>query len=49
MPRLFEKAKADMKAETQLISNSFVVPDHPANEIVSVDDSRETKLHIWKN
>jgi SAM-dependent methyltransferase len=49
MPRLFEKARAEMKPETLLISNSFVVPDHPASEIISVDDSRETQLHLWRN
>ncbi len=48
MPRLYEKAQAEMKPETQFISNSFVVPDHPADEIIEVEDARETKLHLWK-
>ena len=49
MPRIFEKSKAEMKAETLFISNSFVVPDFSADEIIEVEDSRETKLHLWRN
>jgi hypothetical protein len=48
MPRLYEKVQAEMKPETVFISNSFVVPGHPADEIHEVDDTRETKLHIWR-
>ena len=48
MPKLFEKIKAEMKPETMFVSNSFVVPEHPADEIIEVDDARETKLHLWR-
>ncbi len=48
MPKFYEKAKAEMKAGSVLISNSFDVPDHPADEIVQVDDRRQTRLHIWR-
>ena len=49
MPRLYEKVVAEMKPDTLFISNSFVVPDNPADEIAEVDDARETKLHLWRN
>ncbi len=48
MPALFEKALAEMQKESRLVSNSFVVPDHPADEVIDVDDRRQTKLHVWR-
>lgn len=49
MPRLFDKARAEMKPETQLISNSFTVPNHTPSETINVEDARQTKLLIWRN
>ncbi|MDP7599795.1 MAG: hypothetical protein QF605_00280 [Rhodospirillales bacterium] len=49
MPKIFDKIKAEMKPETLFVSNSFVVPDHQADEIIEVDNARETKLHLWQN
>ncbi|MBT7943130.1 MAG: class I SAM-dependent methyltransferase [Alphaproteobacteria bacterium] len=48
MPALFEKARLEMKPGSLLISNSFEVPEHPADEIVEVQDTRQTKLHVWR-
>ena len=49
MPKIFDKIKAEMKPETLFVSNSSVVPDHQADEIIEVDNARETKLHLWQN
>lgn len=48
MPRLYEKARAEMKPGSLFISNSFEVPGYKPNKIVKVDDRRQTKLLIWK-
>ena len=49
MPKIFDKTKAEMKPELLFFSNSFVVPDHQHDEIIEVDNARETKLHLWQN
>jgi SAM-dependent methyltransferase len=48
MPRMFEKAKAQMRPGTLFVSNSFAVPDQQPSEIVDVDDSRKTRLYIYR-
>ena len=48
MPKLYEKAVTEMKAGSLFISNSFDVPNHPANEIIQLEDTRQTRLHIWR-
>jgi len=48
MPKLYAKARAEMRPGSRLISNSFEVPGHPADEILELDDGRHTRLHIWK-
>ncbi|TQV80589.1 class I SAM-dependent methyltransferase [Denitrobaculum tricleocarpae] len=48
MPRLFEKAKREMGSGTLLISNSFEVPGVTADEVVTVQDSRETELLVYR-
>jgi len=40
MPPLFDKARREMRPGSLLISNSFQITGHPADEIVSVDDLR---------
>jgi SAM-dependent methyltransferase len=47
MPALFDKACREMQPGSLLISNSFVVPGHPADDVVTVDDRRHTCLHVW--
>lgn len=48
MPALYEKARAEMAVGSRLISNSFTVPEIPPDETHAVDDSRGTKLLIWR-
>jgi hypothetical protein len=47
MPRMFDKARAEMRAGTLLISNSFPVPNHEPDRIISVDDRRQTQLYVY--
>ena len=48
MAALYRKAKAEMKPGSLLISNSFVVPDVPADRVIEVDDGRCTRLNVWE-
>jgi len=48
MARLYEKAKNEMRPGCLFISNSFEVPDTPPQEVLTVDDSRKTRLLIWR-
>jgi hypothetical protein len=47
MPRMFNKAKAEMRPGTLLISNSFPVPDHEPDRVIVVDDRRQTQLYVY--
>ncbi len=48
MPALHEKARAEMKSGSRLISNSFTVPENPPNETHTLDDRRGTQLLVWR-
>ncbi len=48
MPDLYEQARRQMRPGSQLISNSFIVPEKPADETVDVGDGRKTRLHLWR-
>lgn len=48
MPDLFDKAKHEMKSGALLISNTFDVPGHQADETVDVADRRQTRLYLWR-
>lgn len=48
MARLYDKVSAEIDAGGQLISNSFAVPDIPPEQILSLDDKRQTQLLIWQ-
>ncbi|MCH8237568.1 MAG: class I SAM-dependent methyltransferase [Proteobacteria bacterium] len=48
MPALFEKARAEMRPGSLLISNTFTVPEHPADETVDVGDRRRSRLYLWR-
>lgn len=48
MTRLNEKIRSEMKPGSRFISNSFAVPGEEPDEIISVDDRRETQLLIWR-
>jgi len=48
MPRLWSKAKKEMRPGTLFVSNSFPVPDVDPSEIWELSDNRQTKLFIYK-
>lgn len=48
MPALYEKAKAEMKSGSLLVSNSFPVPDVEPEEVWELPDRRKTKLYLYK-
>ncbi|MHA6492331.1 class I SAM-dependent methyltransferase [Pseudomonas borbori] len=48
MAALWAKACAEMPAGATLISNTFEVPDVPADEQVELDDWRQSRLLIWR-
>ena len=48
MPQLMEKVKSEMTVGSLFISNSFVDPDVPPDETVTVEDGRQTQLHLWR-
>lgn len=48
MPALWQKARAEMRPDALLISNSFEVPGVDAQEILRIDDWRRSRLLIWQ-
>lgn len=48
MPRLMNKARAEMRSGALLISNSFAVPEMTAERVVTVPDRRATRLHCYR-
>lgn len=48
MPRLYAQARAQMRAGTLLVSNSFAVPGVAAERVVEVADRRATQLHCYR-
>lgn len=48
MTRLYRKARAEMRPGSLLVSNSFAVPGEDADEVLVLDDGRQTHLHIWR-
>ena len=48
MARLMEKARAEMRPGTMMISNSFLVPGAPAESTVDVADRRATRLYCYR-
>lgn len=48
MPRLWQKAAAEMLPGALLVSNSFAVPDQAAEKEVAVDDRRQTRLYCYR-
>lgn len=47
MPRMFAKAKAEMRPGTLFISNSFAVPGEEPTRVIDVADGRKTKLYVY--
>ena len=48
MPRLMDKARVEMRPGAMMISNSFAVPDVPAERLVDVPDRRATRLFCYR-
>ncbi|WP_394688929.1 hypothetical protein [Hoeflea sp.] len=48
MSALYEKAKAEMKPGSLLVSNSFPVPGIEPDEVWELPDRRKTKLYLYK-
>jgi hypothetical protein len=47
MQPLWHKVKQEMRPGTLFISNSFVVPEHPPQYSITLDDLHRSTLHIW--
>lgn len=48
MPRLIAKARAEMRAGTLLVANSFAVPGVAPERVIEVDDRRGTRLYCYR-
>lgn len=48
MARLWDKAQAQMRPGSLLVSNSFEVPEQPAEQVIEVGDWRGSRLLIWQ-
>ena len=48
MPRLWEKARAEMRPGSLLVSSSFPVPDIVPEKVVEVADRRGTRLYCYR-
>lgn len=47
MPRLWQKARAEMRRGSVLISNAFAVPGQPADEIIRYGREAGAVLYLW--
>ena len=48
MTALWQKAKAEMKSGSILVSNSFAIPDIEPDDVWELADARQTQLFIYK-
>lgn len=48
MQGLWAKARAEMKADARLVSNSFAVPNIQPESTVTVTDGRQTRLYCYR-
>jgi hypothetical protein len=48
MPRLWQKAQAEMRPGTLLVSSSFPVPDAIPEQVIDVPDRRGTRLFCYR-
>ena len=48
MPRLYDKAKHELRPGKLLISNSFAIPDVPAEKTLTLEDRRQTLLLLYR-
>ncbi|WP_203564232.1 class I SAM-dependent methyltransferase [Deefgea sp. CFH1-16] len=48
MPDLWQQAVAQMRPGTLFISNTFVVPEAPADQVIELNDWKDGKLFLWR-
>jgi hypothetical protein len=48
MPRVGEKARAELGPEALLVSNSFPIPDMEPDFVLDLDDRRRTRLYAYR-
>lgn len=48
MPRLWRKARREMRPGTLLVSNSFAVPGQTPDATIAVADRRGSMLYVWR-
>ncbi len=48
MDQLWHKVKSEMRPGTLFISNTFAVPDHPPQDIITPDDLHHSTLYVWR-
>lgn len=48
MAELWQKVRSEMRPGTLFISNTFAVPDHPPQDIITLDDLHHSTLYIWR-
>lgn len=47
MTRLNDKLRTEMKPGSRFVSNSFAIPGSEPDDVIPVDDERDTQLLIW--
>lgn len=48
MAAVWAKARRELKPDALLISNSFAIPDVPPDQIITIGDSRDTTLYVYR-
>jgi len=48
MPKIYVKARKEMRPGSLLISNSFTVKGFEPDEVLELDDRRRTRLYLWR-
>ena len=48
MPELWKKVQREMTPGSLFISNSFAIPDVEADEVLELDDGRQTRLYCYQ-
>lgn len=48
MASLWAKARSEMRPGSLLISNSFIVPGVPPDQVVSLGDAKRSALYVWR-
>ncbi len=48
MEQLWHKVRREMRPGTLFISNTFAVPEHPPQHMLTLDDLHRSTLYIWR-